>query len=58
MNGLSCEAGILFRDEDDSLVGYALIMEAVRASETSAYFYETTRRYIQAVIFVLAAVRT
>jgi hypothetical protein len=35
------------------------MMEAVRASETSFYFYETTRRdFPEAVIFMFAAVRT
>jgi hypothetical protein len=46
----------------DSLLGYsaiALMMKAVRTSETSAYFNENIRRYIpEVVIFILAAVRT
>jgi hypothetical protein len=36
----------------------ALMMETVRISETSVYFQESTRHYIQkAVMFILAAVR-
>jgi hypothetical protein len=37
-----------------------LMMEAVRASETSVYFYSTTRRYIpeSSYILTLAAART
>jgi hypothetical protein len=37
----------------------ALMMEAVRTSEMSIYYNETTQRNIQkALIFILAAVRT
>jgi hypothetical protein len=36
----------------------ALMMEAVSTSETSVNFYETMRRNISAVMFILYAVRT
>jgi hypothetical protein len=42
-----------------SIISAILMMEAVRTSETSVYFNETTRRCVlEAVMFILAAVRT
>jgi hypothetical protein len=39
--------------------GIALMMEAVRTSETSVNFYQTTRCNIpEEIIFILVAVRT
>jgi hypothetical protein len=52
-----CSLVVRRRFAEDCLI--ALMMEAVRTSETSVYFYETTRRHtLEGCLFVLSAERT